>query len=557
MAESAKQRHDKRLRQLKNDRSSWIGHWHELSNNFMPRRGRWMNETSNEANRGEKRNHQIVDTEPRKAARTLQAGMMSGLTSPARPWFKLTTSDPELAQYGPVKDWLFEVEKRMRQTLEKSNLYNVLPNIYGEMGVFGQGPAAILSDPQRIVRFYPMTVGSYFLGQSDRLEVDTIYRELNMTVRQIVQRFGLNNASKRVQGHYSRGEYEQWIKVVHAVEPRTDRDTGKLDDKNMPYKSVWYEQGSDEKDGLLYVSGFHEFPAVAPRWETTAEDVYGSACPGMDALGAAKALQFQQRRHAQVQDKIVNPPMGAPASLRNQKTSLLPGSVTYFDAHQGQQGFTPLYQVDSRALQEFRQDHQENQRQISEMFYADLFLMIANSQDHDKTATEVAELKHEKLLMLGPVLERLNDELLDPIIERTFSIMNRAGVLPPPPQEINEVDLHVEYISVLAQAQQMVGLDAVDRVVSFAGNLAGVKPEAMDKIDVDKAVDQYSDMLGVPPTIIRSDDAVQQIRQQRAQQEQEKEQAANMAQMADTAEKLSKTDTGRNSALDQLLGTNA
>lgn len=140
------------------------------------------------------------------------------------------------------------------------------------------------------------------------------------------------------------GTYEKWIEVMHSVYPNIDRDTSKLDSKNKPFKSVYYEVGGDN-DKLLRESGFDEFPIMAPRWEVNGEDVYGSSCPGMLALGPVKALQLLQKRKSQLIDKATNPPMVAPTSLKNQRASLLPGDITYIDQITGQDGFRPAYLV--------------------------------------------------------------------------------------------------------------------------------------------------------------------------------------------------------------------
>lgn len=548
--ETAKQRYTKRLAALRNERSSWETHWRDLADYFLPRKGRWL---FNNINRGDKRNQLLIDSEPRLAARTLSSGMMAGLTSPARPWFRLTTPDPEMMEFGPVKDWLYDVERRMRDVFSKSNLYNALPTVYGEMGVFGVCPMAGLEDARSVIRFYPFTVGSYYLAQNERLQVDTFYREANMTVRQLVRMFGLQAVSPTTRSMFDNGNTEQWIKVIHVVEPNEGRNITRGDNRNMPFVSAWFEQGDGHGDGLLRQSGFNEFPIMAPRWDPTGEDIY-SGSPGMDALGDAKALQVQQKRKAQAVDKHVDPPMQAPTALKNKRASLLPGDITYVDAASGMQGFVPAYQIKPE-IQALLLDMQEMRDRINRTFYADLFLMLAMSDRRQMTATEVAERHEEKLLMLGPVLERLNDELLDPLIDRTFAVMLRAGLLPPPPPELEGVDLKVEYISILAQAQRMVGLGAVDRLYGFAGGVAQVDPSVLDKLDHDQAVDEYAEMLGVPPGIVRSDDAVAALRSQRAQAQRAQAAAENAPALAKTAKDLAETPVTGDTALTRVLGT--
>lgn len=520
--ESLRQRLMRRMGHLTHSRSSWESHWRELSDYMAPRRGRWHLDRHN---RGEKMHERIMDGTPLFAARTLSSGMMAGLTSPARPWFRLATPDPALSELGAVKVWLHTVETRMRDVFQKSNLYNVLPVMYGELGVFGTACMLALDDPETVVRFLPLPIGSYWLANNYRLEVDTVYREFKMTVRQMVQEFGLDACSLRVQDMARSGNWENWIDIYHAIEPNNERLLGRMDAAGMPFRSVYWEKGG-EKDQVLAQRGFRENVVLAPRWNVVGEDVYGYS-PGMDALGDSKALMLQQTRKAQAIDKMLDPPMGAPTALRNSVVSMLPGDVTYFDSQQGGQGIRPLYEVrpDVNAL---LADITETQNRINTAFYADLFLMLSMSDRRQITAREIEERHEEKLLMLGPVLERLDDELLSPMIDRTFNLMLRAGLIPDPPPELQGVDLKVEYISILAQAQKMVGIGAVDRMAGFVGNLAGVWPEARHKFDAEQAVDEYADMLGISPRLVRSDEAVAEMRQADAQ-------AQQMAQMGGMA----------------------
>ena len=156
------------------------------------------------------------------------------------------------------------------------------------------------------------------------------------------------------------------------------------------------------------------------------------------------------------------------------------------------------------------------------------------------------------MLMLGPVIERVQAELLDPVIARTYEIMFRFGLLPPPPKEIAGMDMKIEYLGLLAQAQKMVGTTAIEQLANFVGALVPVSPDVTDKFDADEAVDQYGDMLGTPPMVVRSDDVVQQRRAERAKAQAQQSAMAMAGPAADAAKKLSEAKLGENSALDML-----
>lgn len=542
------ERLDKRKVALFNERqSTWDAHWKDLQKYIQPRAGRFY---ETETNRGDKKRESIIDSTAGKALRVLVAGMSSGLTSPARPWFRLTTPDPELMEFGPVKEWLFEVERRMRMIFQSSNVYNALPMAYEELGLFGTSVTFWMTDFNRVLRGVPITTGEYALALGDDLTVDTVYRRYRPTVKQIVEQFK-GAVSQNVRQMYDRGDYDERVEITHAVEPRRQRDVSKLDARNKRWASVYWEHGQDK---TLRESGFDARPFTATRWDVTGYDTYGRS-PGMDALGDAKQIQLMERKKALLVSLGVQPSMVAPVSLQNGSATMAPAGITYADSVQGGSGpaFRPAYEPNPQWLGLMREDMNEVRDRINSAFFADLFLMISQMQDV-RSATEVAARQEEKMLMLGPVLERAHSELLNPLIDRTFTIMLDAGLLPPPPQELFGTDLRVDYISVLAQAQKAVSTTAVERLTGFIGNLAAVDPQVIDKYDADQAVDEYADMLGVPPKIVRPDDQVAQIRQQRQQAQQMQQALASGKDAADTAKVLSQADMRGGNALSALTG---
>lgn len=551
MAETEKERLQKQLAQLKNERNSFDPHWRDLSDFINPRGSRFL---TSDVNRDDRRNSKIVDPTGSLAQRILSSGMMSGITSPARPWFKLATPDPDMMDYGPVKIWLETVQRRMNEVFNKSNLYQSLPVMYASLGTYGTAAMAVLEDDQDVIRTMPFPIGSYYLANSPRGSVDTSFRQFSMTVRQLVQEFGLDKVSTSVKSMFESGTYEQWIEVNHCIMPNINRDTGKLDSKNKPYKSVYFETGGDS-DKLLRESGFDEFPIMAPRWEVNGEDVYASSCPGMLALGQVKALQKEQIRKAQLIDKATNPPMIAPTSLMNKRASLLPGDITYIDVMTNADGFKPAYMVNPNTA-DLLTDIQDTRQIINSSYFVDLFKMLQNINTRSMPVEAVIEMKEEKLLMLGPVLERLNDECLNPLIDRTFSVMARKNMLPAPPEVLQGMPLRIEYISVMAQAQKSIGLTSLSQTVGFIAQLASVgKTEALDKLDADQAIDAFAEMSGVSPTVIVPQEQVQGIRQERAQQAQQQQAMATAMAAAQGAKTLSEAQTSDPSALTAI--TNA
>ena len=547
MAESTRQRLERIRSSLKLEQSSFIPHWRDLADYLKPRAPRFL---VTDRNRGNKRNPKIIDPTATLALRTLASGMTSGITSPARPWFGLRTPDPELNAWHPAKVWLDEHRQRMAEIFLKSNLYTTLPGCYSDLGGFGTHAFSLLEDDETTIRTAPMPLGSYVLGTDHRGRVNQCLREFSMTAAQLVEKFGKENCSTTVQNMLDRSP-NTWVDVIHAVGPNPEFDPAKPSSRFKRFESVYYEVGGD-KDKVLGQAGYDEFPVLAPRWEVTGEDIYGSNCPGMEALGDVIALQVERRRHGQFVDKGLTPPMGAPSSLQNRRVSLLGGEITFYDQVQGQPGVAPLYQVNPAMLNPLLQDMSEIRQRIQRTFYEDLFLLISNDVRSNVTAREIAERHEEKLLMLGPVLERLNDELLDPLIARTWSIMRRKGLIANPPKEILQAGLSVEYVSVMAQAQKMTAIMAIQETVQFAGMVGTLDPRALKKVDGLEALNAFSDAIGAPPKMLRPDEQVTAEVAAEQQATQAAQALAAAQQAAETGKTLADTQVTDPSALSEL-----
>lgn len=531
--------------QLKSERASWYAHWQELTSYILPRNGRYFVQ---DRNRGYRRHNNIYDSTGTRALRTLGAGMMSGATSPARQWFRLATPDPELNSFTPVKLWLDDVTKRMQRVFQKSNTYNSLHQMYEELGCFGTSASIMLPDFQSVIHHYPLTCGEYCISTDAKGRVCTLYREFDMTVSQMVKEFGLENCSVSVQNMYRTGSLDQWVPVIHAIEPRADRDIGKRDSKNMPFGSWYFEVGGEDGQ-FLRESGFMQFPALCPRWSVVGGDIYGNS-PGMEALGDIKQLQHEQLRKAQAIDYQTKPPLQVPASMKNRDVETLPGGISYYDG--ASNGIKTAFEVNLN-LNYLLADIVDCRERVRGSFYADLFLMLANMQNTRMTATEVAERHEEKLIMLGPVLERLHNELLSPLVDMTFTRMIEAGMVPPAPAELQGMDLNIEFVSMLAQAQRAIGTNAVDRFVGNLGAIAQMKPDILDKFDQDQWADVYADMLGVDPSLIVADKDVALLRNARNQALAAKEQAAVMQQQSQTVKNMAQAPTEGQNALTDVV----
>ena len=544
---------------LKNERSSWITHWSDISKHILPRNGRFFITDRNRT--GSDRYNKIYDNTATRALRTLGAGMQAGATNPARPWFKLTVADPDLGDYHPVRQWLDDVVDRMQRVFARSNTYRALHQMYEELGAFGTSVSIVLPDFHNVVHHYPVVCGQYAVQQDYQGKIVSCYREFEKTIGETVKEFGLENCSVVVKDQWKSRQLENLVRILHVIEPRADqeRDPSNLSPKHLPFKSCYLELGGDA-DKLLRESGYKRFPVVAPRWSIAGGDVYGTS-PGMEALGDVRQLQQEQLRKGQGIDYMVRPPLQVPSQLKDRESELFPGGLNYvdpgtllpFDQVTPSGGVRSAFEV-GLDLSHLLADIQDVRERIRSSFYADLFLMLAMAGPNTRmTATEVAERHEEKLLALGPVLERLHNELLQPLIDITFDNMLEAGMLPPPPDELAGQDLTIEFVSILAQAQRAVGSNSVDRFMGNVAQLSQIKPDMLDKVNFDKWVDHYANILGVETDIIVDDENVLALRKARAEAEAAQAQIAAAREQAAAAKDMASVKTDERNAVTDAL----
>lgn len=500
----------------------------------------------------------ILDNSASYASDVLRSGLLAGKTSPAKPWFKLETADASLNKFKPVRQWLFHVTGLMHKIFASGNTYRALHSLYGQLGNFGTAPTLIVDDFEDVLRHHPLPVGEYRIATDERGRVNTLFREYTLTVENCMQRFG-KSCSQNVQDMYGRGDYHIDIRLLHAVKPRrnSERNLGSPLAKDMAFMSVHLEMAGEIRDAsedLLRVSGFRHFPALVPRWETTRpNDPYGHG-PGHRALGDIIQLQQEQMRKGQAIDYQANPPLALPPSLKNREVDTLPGGTSYIDTASGSDGsrITTLFNVNLE-LDHLLADIVDVRGRIDQAYYKNLFLMLASQPLSGTTATEILSREEEKVMMLGPVMNRLDNELSDPMIDITFDKMVSANLVPPPPPEMEGMELMVDYVSVLSQAQKATGILNLDRFITSLGSVAAVKPNILDKLNEDEYADAMADMLGVDPAIVMSGKEVIRIREEKqvAMEQQQATESANLN--ADTVSKLSQANMNDDNALSRII----
>lgn len=543
-----------RLLGMRVNRYSWWTHARELADYFLPRRYKWII-TPNQMARGSPINQHIIDCTGVFAARNLASGLVAGKSSPTSNWFRLKIGHIDSTQTSPISLWLAECERILRLIFSESNFYTAIATLYFDLVIFGTASMIIYEDFHNVINIYNPCFGEYYVDIDGQYRPRILYREFTMTIAAVVDEFGIDNVSAAVRQLYEMrdgsGQTREII-VAHAIEPNDDdRDFGIP--KSFAFRECYWEWGGSTSPqsgqqmppAFLRKRGYHEQPNITVRWDLVSNDPYGRS-PAMDALGDQKQLQLETRRKAQAIDKMVNPPLVADVQLKNQPASLLPGGMTYVSnfAASGKAAIATIYDTkfDVAAVTE---DLNEVRTRIGKCFFNDVLMTASQYETRSNvTAMEWDMRKAESMVVLGPVFDRIDNEGLKLVVERVFAIASRAGIIPPAPPQIHGANMTIDFVSSLEQAQNARQAGSIMQVLGLAGNIVGVKPEIMDNIDTDYALDKYSYLLGNDPKMIRSPAALAQIRQQRAQQEQQAQQAEVAQKLAQGAQTLSQTDVG-------------
>jgi len=540
------------LHAMDTERQYWFTHWRDISDYFLPRRYPWLR-SQKEIRTPDRRNRKLIDSTSTLAIRTLASGMMSGITSPARPWFRLRiTGYSEAALSDAAKLWLEEVESRLATLMAESNMYNSLAVLYLEWCAFGTASLAVYEDFNDVFRCYNFPLGEFYLSMSGDQRINRHGRRFVRTVEQLYDQFGEDALSESTKRLYAQGNACLFneVEVAHLIE-RNDPDDGILPRSNAPYREVYWEIGSNDMR-VLQASPLYEWPTVSPRWELIGNDSYGVS-PAMDCLGDVQELQQLHLERASGLAKQVRPPLIVDQQLKNRPKALDAGGLTYAATANQNFGAKPAYSV-QLPYGELRMDIESLQKHIRETCKNDLFNMISQL-DSVRSATEIDARREEKLIHLGPVFERFSNEGLDPLLRRIYGIAERAGMLPPKPPELADTTIDIQYISILSDAQRSSGTVSIERYLQVIGQAAAVWPEVTLVPNVEELMRDYAEGISIKPSGLNSRETVAERRAEQQAQQQLAQSAEVGNNLAAGAKVLSEADVGGGmNALQSLMG---
>jgi len=492
-----------RFEYLEGQRANWDSHYQELADYMLPRKADIVRKRA----RGEKRMELIFDGTALQSVDLLASSLHGMLTSGATPWFHLTLKDDELGRDEEVQAWLEDTSSRMMRAITMSNFETEVHEMYVDLVVFGTGCMFVEMD-KKSMRFSTRHISEFYVAEDQFGIVDTVFRKYVLPARQAVQRFGIENVSTFIQKRFEKKPDEE-VTVLHCVMPRKERDPTKQDNKNMPFASMYICM---ETKMVMQESGFQEFPYVVPRFLKATGEVMGRS-PAMVALPDVKMLNLMSKTIIQAAQKLIDPPLLVPDDGFLLPVRTQPGGLNFFRSGT-RDTITPL---NTGANIPIGLNMEEQRRTaIRSAFYVDQLLTGGSP---NMTATEVVQRQEERMRVIGPVLGRLMNEMLRPMIDRVFALMLRADMLAPPPEILQGLDVDVEYVSPLARAQKSSSLNSTMKALEILLPLAQALPVA-DHINADGLVNHVMDSLGVPKKVVKPQSEVDASREEQAAQQQ-------------------------------------
>lgn len=511
----------RRYEELKSARSIWENHWEEIAKLMSPRQVGF----TGAATPGDKRNATIYDNTGIMSLNLLASGLHGMATNPASAWFGLGMADDRLNEDNDTKLWLAKTKRDMHAQMYSpgTNLTTALNEVYLDAGAFGTGIMFIGERMNGGLMFQTRPLAECMIAENGEGAVDTVHRKTKMSARQVAQMWP-DTVSDRVR-KMANEKPDQKVEIAHCVAPRRDYDPEKRDSKNMPFESVYFEV---ETSTLLEENGFPEFPYAVLRWSKNSGEEYGRG-PGMDALPDVKMLQEMMKTTLKAAQKIVDPPLLVPDDGLVGPIRTVPGGLNYY---RGDREISPLQTGANIPLS---LEMMDNIRQrVRNTFYVD---MLQFTTDVQMTATEVMQRTQERLRLLGPVVGRLEAELLGPMITRVFGILSRKRMIDPAPQPIQGKEFTVKFISPIAMAQRQNEANSLAQAFQYAAPIMQVDPKALSSLKTEKVWPWLADKFGLDPELTASKEELQAMAEASAQQAQAQQMVAAAQPLADAINK--------------------
>ena len=511
-----------RYKTLKAQRVTWEDHWQEIADYFLPRKAN----ITEKHTKGDKRHDLIYDGTATHALELLSASLNGMLTNTISPWFLLKFRNDVTNEDDAAKEWLETCAKIMQQVFARSNFQQEIFELYHELLAFGTSAMFITDDVQDDLRFKTIHISEIFITENEKGLVDSLTRRFSLQNKNIPQMYPDADLPRAILGDIDKAPHDDCV-ILHSVYPNEVK-MGYDNSKNMD----WVSCHVHEKTGtLLKESGFKEFPYVVPRYlKTSSNEIYGRS-PAMNALPDTKMLNTMSKVSIKAAQKQIDPPLMVPDDGFILPIRTIPGGLNFYRSGTRER-IEPLNIGANNPVGLQMED--QRRKAIRENFFVDQLMSI---QGQNMTATEVMQRTEEKMRLLGPVLGRLQSELLQPLITRSFNLLMKNNKFPQMPEMLGDQDVEIEYVSPLAKAQKTQELSSIMRGIEIFGSMQNIAP-VFDYIDIDGLVSHVKDVLGLPAKIMRSKGEVQKIQQEKQAAEMEQMQLQQAQQVAESAGKV-------------------
>ena len=503
-----------RYASLRTERQNWESHWQDVADYMLPRKA----DITKNRSKGDKRHELIFDGTATHALELLAASLHGMLTNTVSPWFYLKYKNDELNQEDEAIEWLEDCTKVLNQAFNRSNFQQEIFELYHDLIAFGTAALFISEDDENEIRFKNIHISEIFITENEKGNVDSLTRKFKMQAKNIYNAFPKIELPPELAKKFNEAPYDN-INIIHSVYPSAEYGNNK-------YVSCYVHEDSGF---LLSEKSFKDFPYAVPRYLKSSNETYGRS-PAMNALPDVKMLNLMSKTSIKAAQKQIDPPLMVPDDGFMMPIRTVPGGLNYYRAGTRER-IEPL-NIGANNPVGIQMEEQRRDA-IRQNFFVDQLLSVQGPQ---MTATEVIQRNEEKMRILGPVLGRLQSELLQPLITRCFNILLRNNKFKEIPEFIGNQNIEIEYVSPLAKAQKTGELQALMRGIEIMGSLQNVAP-VFDYLDTDNLVNHIKDVLGIPAKILKSKGEVQKIRAEKEQQMMQQQQAQQEMQAAEIANK--------------------
>ncbi len=539
-----------RISQLEEIKRDYEGRDYDIARYVNPRR-ELLKDSQRYDNKGYARGRQSYSGLANSALGIWADGMQGHMVSQSLAWFRSIIDNSELNKVDEVQLYLQRYDEAMYGEFRRSNFYDILGEWFRDAGSIGTATLFTEEDIGRGVAVHtPIHPREIFIAEDRYGNVDTVFRKFFLTAKQAVDMFGDKKLSQDILDN-AKEHPEKRHEFIHAVFPNTDRMFGSLLSKDKPWKSVYVQKGSntagmaDNKDGtVVRESGFDLNPYAVWRLRKNSDEIYGYSAAA-DAMVEIKKSHQMAKTLLEAAHRSVKPPLNVPAHMRG-NTRILPDGHNYYA-----RGGDIIKPIQGTMNYPIAIDREEKiQRIIEDAYRVDFFIILQRSQ-REKTATEIMELQSEKAILLGPQVDRLENEGLRKKFDIVADIADKNNNLPEPPQilidSIEEAKvigrkparIDINFIGPLAQAQRRIfQMQPVKNFLNELAQSSVLFPEVLDGVHPDRLRNRIVDSTDAPIEILRTPDELLEFREQRALEKAQAEALQAAQSAADSYPKL-------------------